>query len=60
MDDVLLLRALEIYEQYRIHFPESYLAACAELSGVGAVASCDGDIVTPVLTRKCGTVCRAR
>lgn len=41
VDDVLLLRALEIYEQYRIHFAESYLAACAELSGVGAVASFD-------------------
>ena len=24
---------LELYEQYRIHFAESYLAACAELSG---------------------------
>ena len=40
-DDVLLLRTLELYEQYRIHFAESYLAACAELSGVGAVASFD-------------------
>jgi len=44
VDEVLLLRALEIYEQYRIHFAESYLAACAELSGVGAVASFDRDI----------------
>ena len=44
MDEVLLLRALEIYERYRIHFAESYLAACAELSGVGAVASFDRDI----------------
>jgi predicted nucleic-acid-binding protein len=43
-DEVLLLRALEIYEQYRTHFAESYLAACAELSGVGAVASFDRDI----------------
>jgi len=40
-DEVLLLRALELYEQYRIHFAESYLVACAELSGVGAVASFD-------------------
>ena len=40
-DEVLLLRALELYEQYRIHFVESYLAACAELSGVGTVASFD-------------------
>jgi predicted nucleic acid-binding protein len=37
----LLLRALEIYEQHRIHFAESYLAACAEASGVGVVASFD-------------------
>ena len=40
----MLLCALEIYEQYRIHFAESYLAACAELSGVGVVASFDRDI----------------
>ena len=40
-DEALLLRTLELYEQYRIHFVESYLAACAELSGVGAVASFD-------------------
>jgi hypothetical protein len=37
-DEALLLRALELYEQYRIHFAESYLAACAGLSGVGVVA----------------------
>lgn len=43
-DEALLLRALEIYEQDRIHFAESYLAACAELSGVGVVASFDRDI----------------
>ncbi len=43
-DEALLLRALEIYEQHRIHFAESYLAACAEVSGVGVVASFDRDI----------------
>jgi predicted nucleic acid-binding protein len=43
-DEPLLLRTLEIYEQYRIHFTESYLAACAEISGVGVVASFDRDI----------------
>ena len=43
-DDALLLRALEIYEQHRIHFAESYLAACAEISGVGVVASFDRDV----------------
>jgi predicted nucleic-acid-binding protein len=40
-DEALLLRTLELYEQYRIHFAESYLAAHAELSGVGTVASFD-------------------
>jgi predicted nucleic-acid-binding protein len=43
-DEPLLLRALEIYELHRIHFAESYLAACAELSGVGVVASFDRHI----------------
>lgn len=43
-DEGLLLRTLEIYEQYRIHFAESYLAASAELSGVGVVASFDRDV----------------
>jgi predicted nucleic acid-binding protein len=40
-DEALLLRALELYEQYRIHFAESYIAACAELSGIGTVVSFD-------------------
>jgi predicted nucleic-acid-binding protein len=40
-DQLLLLRALELYEQYRIHFAESYLAASAEASRVGVVASFD-------------------
>ena len=40
-DRLLLLRSIEIYEQHRIHFAESYLAACAEASGVGVVASFD-------------------
>ena len=43
-DEGLLLRTLEIYEEHRIHFAESYLAASAELSGVGVVASFDRDI----------------
>jgi predicted nucleic acid-binding protein len=43
-DEALLLRALEIYEQHRIHFAESYLAACGELSGVDVVASFDRDL----------------
>ena len=40
-DRLLLMRTLELYEHYRIHFAESYLAACAELSAVGAVVSFD-------------------
>jgi predicted nucleic acid-binding protein len=40
-DEALLLRTLELYEQYRIQFADSYLAACAELSGVATVASFD-------------------
>lgn len=43
-DEGLLLRTLEIYEQRRIHFAESYLAAGAELSGVGVVASFDRSV----------------
>jgi predicted nucleic acid-binding protein len=43
-DEALLLRTLEIYEQHRLHFAESYLAACAELSGAGVVASFDRGI----------------
>ena len=42
-DEALLLRTLEIYELHRVHFAEAYLAACAEISGVGAVASFDRD-----------------
>jgi predicted nucleic acid-binding protein len=40
-DRGLLLRAVEIYEQHRLHFAESYLVACAEASGAGAIASFD-------------------
>jgi predicted nucleic acid-binding protein len=36
-----LLRAFELYEQARLDFAEAYLAACAELTGVGNVASFD-------------------
>ncbi|MDP8942673.1 MAG: hypothetical protein M3N16_00905 [Actinomycetota bacterium] len=37
----LLLRALELYEQERLHFAEAYLVASAEINGDGAVASFD-------------------
>lgn len=44
LDASVLLRALEVYEVHRIDFAEAYLAACAEASGVGAVASFDRTI----------------
>lgn len=40
-DHDLLLRALELYENARLDFAEAYLAAAAELTGVGTVASFD-------------------
>ncbi|HWB72246.1 MAG TPA: PIN domain-containing protein [Egibacteraceae bacterium] len=39
-----LLRAVDLYETARLHFAEAYLVACAEASGVGAVASFDRSI----------------
>jgi len=39
LDETLLLRALELYERENYDFATSYLAASAERSGVGAVAS---------------------
>lgn len=39
LDEVLLLRALELYERERLDFVTAYLAAGAERSGVGVVAS---------------------
>jgi len=41
VDELLLLRALEVYEVNRLDFAEAYLVGCAEVSGVGAVASFD-------------------
>ena len=41
LDEPLLLRALEVYEVDRLDFAEAYLVACAEVTGVGAVASFD-------------------
>ena len=37
----LLLRALELYEHLRLDYAEAYLAAAAELTEVGSVASFD-------------------
>lgn len=39
LDEALLLRALEMYEKENLDFATAYLAASAERSGVGAVAS---------------------
>ena len=39
LDEALLLRALELYEREKLDFVTSYLAAGAEQSGVGVVAS---------------------
>lgn len=44
INEDVLLRALEIFEDHRIGFADAYLVASAEQSGVGAVASFDRDI----------------
>jgi predicted nucleic-acid-binding protein len=43
-DHDLLLRAIEIYEVFRLDFAEAYLIAMAELSGIDHVASFDRQI----------------
>lgn len=40
----LLQRAVEVYEFDRLDFPEAYLVASAERSGVGTIASFDRSI----------------
>ncbi len=48
----LLAKALDIYQDHRIDFAEAYLAAAAETTGVGAVASFDRAIDrVPTITR---------
>ena len=44
VDRDLLYRTIEIFEVHRLDFADAYLIACAEVSGVGAVASFDHDI----------------
>jgi predicted nucleic acid-binding protein len=44
VDPALLLRAIEVYETDRVDFAEAYLVACAESTGVGAIASFDRSI----------------
>jgi predicted nucleic acid-binding protein len=41
LDRDLLLRAVELYEVEPLDFADAYLVACAEVTGVGAVASFD-------------------
>ena len=48
VDEVLLLRAAEIYETDRVDFAEAYLVASAEAAGVTSIASFDRDMVTTV------------
>ena len=52
VDPALLLRTAEVYGTYRIDFAEAYLVACAESTGVGAVASFDRSLDrVPSITR---------
>lgn len=44
VDPALLLRAAEVFEVGRLDFADAYLVACAESSGVDAVASFDQSI----------------
>lgn len=44
VDPALLLRAVEVYEVDRLDFAEAYLVACAETTGVDAIASFDRSI----------------
>jgi predicted nucleic acid-binding protein len=41
VDDELLLRTAEVYEDHRLDFADAYLVASAERTGVGQVASFD-------------------
>ncbi len=44
IDELLLLRALELYDQARLDFADAYLVASAEATGVDAVMSFDRGI----------------
>ena len=44
IDAPLLLRTVALYEEARIDFAEAYLVACAEITGVGKVASFDKSV----------------
>jgi len=52
IDPALLLRSIEIYETHGVDFAEAYLAASAEVTGVGQVASFDRSLDrVPSITR---------
>ncbi len=44
VDEMLLLRALEVYEIDRLDFAEAYLVATAESAGVATIASFDRSV----------------
>jgi len=44
VDRDLLYRTIEVFEVHRLDFADAHLIACAEASGVGAVASFDRDL----------------
>ena len=44
VDSALLHRVVELYEVHRLDFPDAYLVASAERTGVGVVASFDHGI----------------
>ena len=44
VDAELVQRAVEVYDIDRLDFADAYLVACAERSGVGAIASFDRSI----------------
>ena len=50
LDPALLLRSLEVYENYGIDFAEAYVAASAEVAGIPAIVSFDRalDRVSPI------------
>ncbi|WP_423920526.1 PIN domain-containing protein [Candidatus Poriferisodalis sp.] len=43
-DPTLLSRSIEVYEAYRLSFADAYLVACAEITGIGRIASFDRGI----------------
>lgn len=52
LDVDVLLRALEVYELYGLHFAEAYLVASAEAAGVEAIASFDQAIDRVPMVRR--------